>query len=139
MVRKGHTPEQIINKLREAEILLSQRATIAVITRKIGVSDHMGGILEHQAGPLRALLTQIRQTYLERIQDAVIAGLEALKEKCRVTVFSDSQYVVNAMAGGWARRWQAKGWKRNRREKAINPDLWQRLLAACERRKVHFQ
>jgi ribonuclease HI len=99
----------------------------------------MGGILEHQAGPLRALLTQIRQTYLERIQDAVIAGLEALKEKCRVTVFSDSQYVVNAMAGGWARRWQAKGWKRNRREKAINPDLWQRLLAACERRKVHFQ
>jgi hypothetical protein len=47
MVRKGHTPEQIINKLREAEILLSQGATIAVITRKIGVSDHMGGILEH--------------------------------------------------------------------------------------------
>ena len=40
MVRKGYTPEQVINKLREAEILISQGATIAVISRKIGVSDH---------------------------------------------------------------------------------------------------
>jgi putative transposase len=36
MVRKGYTPEQIINKLREAEILLSQGATIAVASKKIG-------------------------------------------------------------------------------------------------------
>ena len=39
MAKKGYTPEQIINKLREAEILLNQRATIAVISKKIGVSD----------------------------------------------------------------------------------------------------
>jgi putative transposase len=39
MVRKGYTAEQIINKLREAEILLSQGATIAVVSKKIGVSD----------------------------------------------------------------------------------------------------
>ena len=39
MVRKGYTPEQIINKLREAEILLNQGATLAVIWKKIGVSD----------------------------------------------------------------------------------------------------
>ncbi len=39
MARKSYTPEQIINKLREAEILLSQRATLAVIWKKIGVSD----------------------------------------------------------------------------------------------------
>ena len=40
MVRKCYTPEQIINRLREAEVKLSQGATIAVITKKIGVSDH---------------------------------------------------------------------------------------------------
>jgi len=40
MAKKGYTPEQIINKLREAEILLSQGATIAVINKKIGLSDH---------------------------------------------------------------------------------------------------
>ncbi len=39
MVRKSYTPEQIINKLREAEVLLSQGATLAVIWKKIGVSD----------------------------------------------------------------------------------------------------
>ncbi len=40
MVKKGYTPEQIINKVREAEILLSQGETIAVISKKMGVSDH---------------------------------------------------------------------------------------------------
>ena len=40
MAKKGYAPEQIINKLREAEILLSQGATIAAVSRRIGVSDH---------------------------------------------------------------------------------------------------
>ena len=39
MAKKGYTPEQIINKLREAEILLQQGATIAAISKRIGVSD----------------------------------------------------------------------------------------------------
>ncbi len=40
MAKKGYTPEQIINKLHEAEILLQQGSTIAVISRKIGVSAY---------------------------------------------------------------------------------------------------
>lgn len=39
MPKKGYTPEQIINKLREAEILIHKGASIAVITKRIGVSD----------------------------------------------------------------------------------------------------
>ena len=39
MVRKGYTPEQIINKLREAEVLLSQGATAGEASRKIGVTE----------------------------------------------------------------------------------------------------
>jgi len=39
MVKKGYTPEQIINKLREAEILLNQGASIAEASKKIGVTE----------------------------------------------------------------------------------------------------
>ena len=63
MVKKGYTPEQIINKLREAEVLLSQGSTIAVISKKIGVSDHTyyrwrkeyGGLRVDQARRLKEL------------------------------------------------------------------------------------
>ena len=69
---------------------------------------------------------------------AAIAGLEALKEPCRVTLFSDSQYLIFALQKGWARRWQANGWKRNRKEAAVNPDLWERLLELCSIHDVTF-
>ena len=63
MGKKGYTPEQIINKLREAEILLSQGATIAVISKTIGVSDftyyrwrkEYGGLRVEQARKLKDL------------------------------------------------------------------------------------
>jgi ribonuclease HI len=70
---------------------------------------------------------------------AAIAGIEALRTKCRVTVYSDSQYLVNAIERGWARRWQARGWWRNREERAHNPDLWARLLQLCEQHEVRFR
>jgi ribonuclease HI len=70
---------------------------------------------------------------------AAIAGLEALKEPCQVTLYSDSQYLVNAIEKGWAERWQANGWMRNKKERAVNPDLWQRLLKLCEIHRVKFE
>ncbi len=70
---------------------------------------------------------------------AAIRGLDALKERCRVTIYSDSQYLVNAMEKGWAIRWRSNGWRRNRKEKAINPDLWEKLLDLCDRHEVRFQ
>lgn len=69
---------------------------------------------------------------------AAIVGLEALKEPCQVELYSDSQYVVNAISKGWAKRWQSKGWMRNKDEKALNPDLWERLLSLCDRHQVTF-
>ena len=70
---------------------------------------------------------------------AAIAGLEVLKEPCEVRLISDSQYLVNAIEKGWARRWQAGGWMRNKMEKAVNPDLWERLLSLCEKHNVRFE
>ncbi len=69
---------------------------------------------------------------------AAIKGLEALKSRCSVTLYSDSQYLVNAISKSWAKRWQANGWKRNARERALNPDLWERLLNLCSRHEVTF-
>lgn len=59
---------------------------------------------------------------------AVIAGLEALTEPCKVTLYSDSKYFTDAVEKGWAENWQKKGWMRNNKEKALNPDLWERVL-----------
>jgi len=70
---------------------------------------------------------------------AAITGLEALKEPCRVALFSDSQYLVHAIQKGWARKWRANNWRRSHKEKAINPDLWERLLKLCEMHDVQFQ
>ncbi len=70
---------------------------------------------------------------------AVIAGLEALNKPCRVTVFSDSKYVVDSMTRGSASRWRSQGWMRTQKHKAKNCDLWKRLLAVCERHEVAFQ
>ena len=70
---------------------------------------------------------------------ACIKGLEALKRPCRVTLHTDSQYVVNGISKGWAQRWRANGWKRNKKDKAINPDLWGRLLDLCAEHEVSFK
>ena len=70
---------------------------------------------------------------------AAIVALESLTEKCSVTVFSDSQYLVNAIMKGWVERWKANGWMRNRKEEALNPDLWERMLRICGGHEVKFK
>ena len=62
----------------------------------------------------------------------VIAGLEALKEPCRVELYSDSKYVIDALEKGWARGWKARGWVKADKKPALNPDLWERLLQLCD-------
>ena len=67
-----------------------------------------------------------------------IKGLETLNERCKVELYSDSQYVINSITKGWARKWQAKGWMRNKTEKAMNSDLWERLLVLVAAHEVVF-
>ena len=69
---------------------------------------------------------------------AAIEALKALRQPCRVTLHTDSQYLVNGVTKGWARRWQRNGWMRNKKEKAINPDLWERLLTLLKTHQVEF-
>ena len=80
-----------------------------------------------------------RKTTNNRMElTAVIKGLEALKEKCEVALYCDSKYVVDALSNGWAAKWRANGWRRNKKERALNPDLWGSLLELCEAHEVSF-
>lgn len=69
---------------------------------------------------------------------ACLVALESLDERSCVTLYSDSQYVVNAMTKGWAKRWQRFNWMRNELEHAENPDLWEKMLQLCEKHQVNF-
>ena len=69
---------------------------------------------------------------------AALKALESLKYPCKVKLYSDSKYLVNAMTKGWAKRWKAKNWMRTGTEKAKNPDLWEDLLRLCEIHEVEF-
>jgi len=60
---------------------------------------------------------------------AALQGLKALKYPCRVRVYSDSAYLVNAFNNGWLLKWQLNGWKTARKEPVENQDLWQDLLS----------
>jgi ribonuclease HI len=67
-----------------------------------------------------------------------IMALEALKARCKVTLHSDSQYVVNAVEKGWAQKWRRNGWRKPDKQMAMNPDLWERLLDLCSGHDVKF-
>ena len=58
----------------------------------------------------------------------VIHGLERLVTKCIVNVFSDSRYVIDGIEKGWAIKWKSNNWYRTKTDKAMNHDLWDRLL-----------
>lgn len=69
---------------------------------------------------------------------AAIVGLEALKLPCDVTIYSDSQYLVNAFEKNWISGWIKKNWKRTASEPVKNADLWQRLLKAMAPHDVRY-
>ncbi len=68
----------------------------------------------------------------------VITALEALKYPCEVRITTDSKYVVDGISKGWAAGWKKRGWKKSDGKPALNPDLWERLLALLEIHKAEF-
>ena len=67
-----------------------------------------------------------------------ITALKALKEPCHVTLFSDSQYVINALSLGWAKSWRENGWRKSNKEKALNPDLWEILINETDKHEMEY-
>jgi Ribonuclease HI len=98
------------------------------------------GVILRYNGVEKELSGGYRNTTNNRMEMmGAIVALESLKEPCEVTLVTDSQYLVNAIEKGWARKWRASGWMRNSKEKALNPDLWERLLRVTEKHEVRFR
>lgn len=69
---------------------------------------------------------------------AAIAGLAALKERCAVTVFTDSEYVRNGITD-WLRSWKARGWRPADRKPVKNEDLWRELDQQAARHQITWE
>ena len=69
---------------------------------------------------------------------AVIEGLAALKRPCKVDVYSDSAYVVNAFSQNWIEKWIRNGWKNSAKAEVANSDLWMRLIELTNTHNVTF-
>ncbi|MBE6596504.1 MAG: ribonuclease HI [Ruminococcaceae bacterium] len=65
---------------------------------------------------------------------AAIEALSLLKEPCKVTLTSDSKYLIDAIEKKWVDSWIKKGWRKADGSKVLNIDLWEKLLSLL---KVH--
>jgi ribonuclease HI len=93
------------------------------------------------AGPYRKELARgYRLTTNNRMElRAVIEGLRALKGPSKVTIWSDSKYVVEAIEKGWAKGWRRNGWRKGDKKPALNSDLWEALLNLLDEHQVRFR
>jgi len=87
----------------------------------------------------RELCAGYRKTTNNRMELlAVITGLSALKERCKVKIYSDSKYVIEPILKGWLTTWKAKNWTRGKKEKVKNPDLWIQLDELLTKHDIEF-
>ena len=69
---------------------------------------------------------------------AVIVGLKRLKYPCKVEVYSDSAYTVNAFSEKWIYGWKKSGWKKADGKPVLNEDLWRELYDLTVVHEVTF-
>lgn len=87
----------------------------------------------------REMCGGFRRTTNNRMEiTAVIEALSALKEQCVVEIFTDSQYVSNAITKGWLYNWKRKNWQKKPGQDIPNADLWKRLYALIQAHEINF-
>ena len=69
---------------------------------------------------------------------AVVEALKLLKEKCDITIHSDSAYVVNAFEKGWINNWQKNNWKTADKKPVKNMELWQEMIELLNKHDYKF-
>ena len=69
---------------------------------------------------------------------AALSGLSALKRPCRVRLYSDSRYLVDAVNRGWLSAWQRRAWRKADRQPVLNVELWQQLAELLRIHQVTF-
>ena len=95
-----------------------------------------GAILRH-GGVEKELSGYNRETTNNRMElTAAIRGLEALKEPCRVKLYTDSQYLAKAINQGWLKSWKKNGWRKSDKKPVLNVELWKQLDSQLTRHAV---
>ena len=69
---------------------------------------------------------------------AAYEALRRLKEPCKVNLYSDSAYLVNAFLQGWLDKWIKSGWKRNKNEEVKNIELWKELVRLADIHEIKW-
>lgn len=101
-------------------------------------SGGLGVILKHE-GNLKEIAKGYYRTTNNRMELlAVITGLEALKINCDVTLYTDSQYVVNSINKKWLESWKKHNWIKSNGKRVTNIDLWERLIPLLSKHNVKF-
>ncbi len=95
----------------------------------------MEGATRHEFSGGYRLTTNNRM----ELMGCIVALRKLKKSRKSITLYSDSQYVVNGITKGWARGWRAKGWIKSDKQPAVNPDLWAELLELTEGLTVDFR
>lgn len=80
-----------------------------------------------------------KQTTNNRMElTAAIEAMKALKEPCKVKLYSDSAYLVNCFQQGWYKGWIKNGWKNSKKQPVENKDLWMELLSLMDIHQVQY-
>lgn len=69
---------------------------------------------------------------------AAVRALEQLRERCNVTLYSDSKYLTDAINKSWLLDWKKRGWIKADKKPVLNVDLWQRLDELLNTHSVEF-
>ncbi len=96
------------------------------------------GVLLRSSGTEKELCGGEPATTNNRMElTAVIRGLEALKRRCAVRVYTDSQYVQKGISQ-WIHDWKRRGWRTADKKPVKNADLWQRLEVLAEGHAIEW-
>ena len=97
-----------------------------------------GGILQYGDIKKEYSGAELETTNNRMEVTAVIVGLKRLKYPCKVDIYSDSAYTVNAYLNGWIYAWKKNGWKKADGKAVLNVDLWEELYALTQTHEVTF-
>ncbi len=69
---------------------------------------------------------------------AIIEGLKAINQPCKVKVHSDSALIINTFRKGWIDNWIKRGWKKSNKKPVENQDLWKKMLQVMKPHDVEW-
>ena len=97
------------------------------------------GAIMRYGGSMKELSGGAIDTTNNRMEmTAAIEALRQLKRPCRVSITTDSQYLVKGMTE-WIEGWQRKGWRNSKKEPVLNKDLWELLLDFTKSHSVQWK